>query len=176
MATLRGSWQAIPMLEKNGGGAIIHISTISALTESMRTPPYGAIKAAVNHYTVTQAKSLAPIGIRVNAICPGSIYFEGGVWDDAKKNHQPYTTASSQYSIWALRHTGRNCDRCRLSWIGCRPLGNRTSYRCRRRSGSIGFTQQTGLAKVQRKTCHTRLTSGRHNCDNSSLKTYRSTS
>ena len=51
------------MLEKNGGGAIIHISTISVLTESMRTPPYGAIKAAVNHYTVTQAKSLAPKGI-----------------------------------------------------------------------------------------------------------------
>jgi 3-oxoacyl-[acyl-carrier protein] reductase len=87
MATLRGSWCAIPMLERSGGGAIIHISTISALTESMRTPPYGAIKAAVNHYTVTQAKSLAQNGIRVNAICPGSIYFEGGVWDDAKKNN-----------------------------------------------------------------------------------------
>ena len=88
MATLRGSWQAIPMLERSGGGAIIHISTISALTESMRTPPYGAIKAAVNHYTVTQAKSLAKRAIRVNAICPGSIYFEGGVWDDAKKNNR----------------------------------------------------------------------------------------
>ena len=87
MATLRGSWQAIPMLERSGGGAIIHISTISALTESMRTPPYGAIKAAVNHYTVTQAKSLAKRAFRVNAICPGSIYFEGGVWDDAKKNN-----------------------------------------------------------------------------------------
>ena len=88
MATLRASWQVIPMLKKSGGGAIIHISTISALTESMRTPPYGAIKAAVNHYTVTQAKSLAPEGIRVNAICPGSIYFEGGVWDDAKQNNR----------------------------------------------------------------------------------------
>ena len=103
MATLRGSWQAIPMLEKNGGGAIIHISTISALTESMRTPPYGAIKAAVNHYTVTQAKSLAPKGIRVNAICPGSIYFEGGVWDDAKKNN-PALYDSIQASIPSGRY------------------------------------------------------------------------
>ncbi len=103
MATLRGSWQAIPMLEKNGGGAIIHISTISALTESMRTPPYGAIKAAVNHYTVTQAKSLAPKGIRVNAICPGSIYFEGGVWDDAKKSN-PALYDSIQASIPSGRY------------------------------------------------------------------------
>ena len=93
MAILRGSWQAAPMLEKSGGGAIIHISTISALTESIRTPPYGAIKAAVNHYTVTQAKSLAPKGIRVNAICPGSIYFEGGVWDQARQvNPELYTS------------------------------------------------------------------------------------
>jgi 3-oxoacyl-[acyl-carrier protein] reductase len=103
MATLRGSWQAIPMIEKSGGGAIIHISTISALTESMRTPPYGAIKAAVNHYTVTQAKSLAPQGIRVNAICPGSIYFEGGVWDDAKKNN-PALYDSIQASIPSGRY------------------------------------------------------------------------
>ena len=87
MPVVHGSHIAIPMIEQVGGGAIIHISTISALTESMRTPPYGAIKAAVNHYTVTQAKSLAPKGIRVNAICPGSIYFEGGVWDEAKKNN-----------------------------------------------------------------------------------------
>ena len=93
MAILRGSWQATPMLERSGGGAIIHISTISALTESIRTPPYGAIKAAVNHYTVTQAKSLAPKGIRVNAICPGSIYFKGGVWDEARQvNPDLYTS------------------------------------------------------------------------------------
>jgi len=88
MPVVRGSHYAIPLIEKSGGGSIIHISTISALTESMRTPPYGAIKAAVNHYTVTQAKSLAPKGIRVNAICPGSIYFKDGVWDVAKRENR----------------------------------------------------------------------------------------
>lgn len=103
MPVVRGSHFALPLLEQSGGGAIIHISTISALTESMRTPPYGAIKAAVNHYTVTQAKSLAPKGIRVNAICPGSIYFEGGVWDDAKKNN-PELYASIQASIPSGRY------------------------------------------------------------------------
>jgi 3-oxoacyl-[acyl-carrier protein] reductase len=34
------------------------------------------------------ALDLAGTGITVNTIAPGSIYFEGGVWDDAKKNNR----------------------------------------------------------------------------------------
>ena len=75
---------AIPLLAEAGGGAIVHISSISGLTQSQRTPPYGAVKAALNQYTMTQALDLAPRGIRVNAIAPGSIYFEGGVWGKAE--------------------------------------------------------------------------------------------
>jgi 3-oxoacyl-[acyl-carrier protein] reductase len=54
------------------------------LTQSQRTPPYGAVKAALNQYTKTQALELAPRSIRVNAIAPGSIYFDGGLWDQAQ--------------------------------------------------------------------------------------------
>lgn len=58
---------------------------------STRTPPYGAVKAALIEYTQTQAKALASKGIRVNCIAPGSIYFEGGTWGNAKtKNPQLY--------------------------------------------------------------------------------------
>jgi 3-oxoacyl-[acyl-carrier protein] reductase len=32
---------------------------------------------------------LAKDNIRVNAVCPGSIYFEGGVWDLTKQNNRP---------------------------------------------------------------------------------------
>jgi len=84
MASVRGCWSAVPLIEKSGGGAIIHISSISGLTQSQRTPPYGAVKAALNQYTMTQALELAPRSIRVNAIAPGSIYFAGGVWDQAQ--------------------------------------------------------------------------------------------
>ena len=84
MASVRGCWSAIPLIEKSGGGAIIHISSISGLTQSQRTPPYGAVKAALNQYTMTQALELAPRSIRVNAIAPGSIYFDGGLWDQAQ--------------------------------------------------------------------------------------------
>ena len=84
MGLVRASWRAVPLIEKSGGGALIHISTISALEPSVRTPPYGAVKAAVNHYALSQAAMLAKKRIRVNAICPGSIEFPGGVWDQAK--------------------------------------------------------------------------------------------
>lgn len=36
-----------------------------------RQPPYGAIKAAVIHYTTTQAAMYARDGIRANAVAPG---------------------------------------------------------------------------------------------------------
>ena len=87
MALVRASWTAVPFIEKTGGGSIIHTSSISGLTSSLRTPPYGAVKAAVIQYTKTQALQLASKNIRVNCIAPGSIDFPGGTWDDAKKNN-----------------------------------------------------------------------------------------
>ena len=52
MAVVRASQAATPFLAKAadravGGSSIINISSISALRPSTRTPPYGAIKAAV---------------------------------------------------------------------------------------------------------------------------------
>ena len=98
MALVRASWVAVPHIEKAGGGALIHTSSISGLTSSLRTPPYGAVKAAVIQYTKTQALQLADKNIRVNCIAPGSIEFPGGTWDDAKKNN-PALYAAIQNSI-----------------------------------------------------------------------------
>ena len=98
MALVRASWLAVPHIEKAGGGALIHTSSISGLTSSLRTPPYGAVKAAVIQYTKTQALQLADKNIRVNCIAPGSIEFPGGTWDDAKKNN-PGLYAGIQNSI-----------------------------------------------------------------------------
>ncbi len=87
MASVRGCWSAVPHMETSGAGAIIHVSSIAGLRSSTRTPPYGAIKAALVQYTQTQALELAPKHIRVNCIAPGSIYFEGGTWDNARQNN-----------------------------------------------------------------------------------------
>lgn len=87
MATVRACHAAMPHLQR--GASIIHISSISGLAPSVRTPPYGAVKAALIQYTLTQAAAFAPKGIRVNCIAPGSIEFPGGVWDQAKQHNRP---------------------------------------------------------------------------------------
>lgn len=86
MASVRASHAALPFLEKTQG-SIVHISSISGLTSSARTPPYGAVKAALIQYTKSQASVLAAKKIRVNCVAPGSIEFPGGVWDMARQNN-----------------------------------------------------------------------------------------
>ena len=86
MAPVRACYAALPYLERQGG-SIIHISSTAGLGASVRTPPYGAVKAALMEYTQTQALALAGKHIRVNCIAPGSIYFEGGVWDNARQKN-----------------------------------------------------------------------------------------
>jgi len=83
LAPVRATHVALPFLEKSRG-SIIHISSISGLMPSARTPPYGAVKAALIQLTTSQAVRLAEKGIRVNCIAPGSIEFPGGTWDRRK--------------------------------------------------------------------------------------------
>jgi len=82
MAVVRGSHAAIPLL--GPGGSIINIASISALRATSRSAPYGAVKAAVMHYTASQAKMLARRGIRVNCVAPGSVEFPGGTWEQRR--------------------------------------------------------------------------------------------
>jgi 3-oxoacyl-[acyl-carrier protein] reductase len=81
MAVVRASAASLPYLERAAEGAIINITSISAMRATKRNPPYGAIKAAVIHYTASQARMLAARGIRANAVAPGSIEFPGGTWE-----------------------------------------------------------------------------------------------
>jgi 3-oxoacyl-[acyl-carrier protein] reductase len=83
LAIVHATQAAAPFL-KAAKGCVINTSSISALRSAARQPPYGAIKAAVIHYTNTQAALYARDGIRVNGVAPGSIEFPGGVWDRRK--------------------------------------------------------------------------------------------
>jgi 3-oxoacyl-[acyl-carrier protein] reductase len=85
LAAVRASRAALPALESSKGN-IVNIASGSGLRPSVRTPAYGAAKAAVIHYTRTQAAQLAKAGVRVNCVAPGSIEFPGGVWAERKAN------------------------------------------------------------------------------------------
>jgi 3-oxoacyl-[acyl-carrier protein] reductase len=85
MAIVHATHAALPYL-KDARGSVVNTSSIAALHSAARQPPYGAIKAAVIHYTNTQAAMYARDGIRVNGVAPGSIEFPGGVWDKRKSD------------------------------------------------------------------------------------------
>ena len=93
LSIVHATQEALPELKKSQGN-VVNISSISALHPAARQPPYGAIKAAVIHYTITQAAMYARDRIRVNCIAPGSIEFPGGVWDKRKTDNPALYTGT----------------------------------------------------------------------------------
>jgi len=85
--SIRASRAAIPIMREQGGGSIIIVSSIYGReigplpTEAPAySAPYHLAKIAEISLAKTMARELAPWGIRVNTVAPGSILFPGGSW------------------------------------------------------------------------------------------------
>ena len=74
-----------PHLVRAGGGAVVLITSITGSRVAPRTT-YAVAKAAEIHLARVLADELAGDRIRVNAVSPGSILFEGGGWDSLRQN------------------------------------------------------------------------------------------
>jgi len=86
MAAVRASRCALPHLQRSRHASILHTSSIAAFHPRRNGPAYAAMKAALSHYTTSQALQLAEPRIRVNAIAPGSIEFAEGLWDRVRQD------------------------------------------------------------------------------------------
>lgn len=64
------------MMGRQKSGSIINISSIVSLKGAKGQASYAATKGAVNSFTLSLAKELAPDHIRVNAIAPGMVATE----------------------------------------------------------------------------------------------------
>lgn len=69
------------MLAQGDGGSIINIGSTNGLYGQAGMAPYGAAKAGVINMSKSMALELGGDGIRVNALCPGTI-LSGGEYDD----------------------------------------------------------------------------------------------
>jgi 3-oxoacyl-[acyl-carrier protein] reductase len=87
MHTVRTVNAALPWLEKSQHPSITIVSSVSGREIDFTGPAYGGFKAALVHYAQGLAYRLAGQGIRVNAVSPGNVYFEGGFWAWAEQNN-----------------------------------------------------------------------------------------
>lgn len=76
---IRASRMAVPHMRRQGGGAIIIVSSIFGREAGGRMT-YNAVKAAEISLAKSLAQQLAKDQIRVVSVAPGSILFPGGSW------------------------------------------------------------------------------------------------
>lgn len=84
MHSVRTIRAALPHLKERENSSVIIVSSISGWKPGPKAQ-YGSAKAAEIFLSSALAVELAPHSIRVNAVCPGSIYFEGGGWANFKR-------------------------------------------------------------------------------------------
>lgn len=87
-----------PHLKSGHEPALLFISSIASVLSNL--PPdelaYGVMKAGLINYTGQLAARWGNRGIRVNAVSPGPIFFEGGTWDTIKQGNPKLFEAAAR--------------------------------------------------------------------------------
>ena len=79
--------EVAPLMVKQGGGKIINISSVvGKMGDIASAPSYGTSKGAINTFTKSLARELAPYGINVNAVAPHAIETDmSREWSEEKR-------------------------------------------------------------------------------------------
>ena len=70
-APMRLSQAALPVLQKQGSGAIVNVSSVASFVYSAENVNYCATKAYLTTFSEGLAAELRSSGVRVQALCPG---------------------------------------------------------------------------------------------------------
>lgn len=88
------------------GGAVVCISSICGV-EALGAPvTYSAAKAALNAYVRGISRPLGARGVRINAVAPGNLLFEGSVWERKLTENANVVQAMLERDV-ALKRLGR---------------------------------------------------------------------
>jgi NAD(P)-dependent dehydrogenase (short-subunit alcohol dehydrogenase family) len=91
----------VPLMRAAGGGAIVNMSSVQALATQQDVAAYAATKGAVISMTRAMALDHGAEGIRVNAICPGTI---GTPLVRANARHFNPADPAAQLREWGAKH------------------------------------------------------------------------
>jgi NAD(P)-dependent dehydrogenase (short-subunit alcohol dehydrogenase family) len=101
---------AIPAMQRSGGGAIVNVSSISALRPRGLTA-YSVSKGAVIALTRAMAVDHGREGIRVNCVAPGPVYtpmvYAGGMTDSARAKRKQASALGIEGTGWDIGHAVR---------------------------------------------------------------------
>jgi NAD(P)-dependent dehydrogenase (short-subunit alcohol dehydrogenase family) len=73
LSVVRMARLVTPVMERQGGGAIVNITTFSAFEPSLTFPVSSVLRAGIGAYTKLYSDRYAKAGIRMNSILPGFI-------------------------------------------------------------------------------------------------------
>ena len=96
---------AVPHLRRQGEAAALITASITGARVQVPAQ-YGAAKAAQIYLAASLARELAQFDIRVNAISPGSIEFEGGSWG-RRRRETPGVMADFAEHQFPFKRLGR---------------------------------------------------------------------
>jgi NAD(P)-dependent dehydrogenase (short-subunit alcohol dehydrogenase family) len=101
---------AIPAMRRAGGGAIVNVSSISALRPRGLTA-YTVSKGAVIALTRAMAVDHGREGIRVNCVAPGPVYtpmvYAGGMTEAARERRRTASALQREGTGWDIGHAVR---------------------------------------------------------------------
>ena len=92
--TVRGCETLMPHLKQSGQGSVVIISSTNAIETFAAPMAYNAMKAALITYAKQLSQFVGRDNVRVNAVSPGPIYFEGGAWEMIKGTNQKFYDAT----------------------------------------------------------------------------------
>jgi 3-oxoacyl-[acyl-carrier protein] reductase len=80
-SAVRMATEALAQMIAAKRGSIVVVSSIAGVESNPAPLPYSCAKTALIAYTKNLARQVAGSGVRVNAVAPGNIFFEGGSWE-----------------------------------------------------------------------------------------------
>ena len=111
MSYVRAIRAAVPLMQEQGGGVIVNVSSTAGKRPSAGMPDYTVTKAAVLSVSRLVADLYAKDGIRSNAVTPGPTLSEAWLGEGGLADQQAARTGKSRDEVLAAVGAGRPLGR-----------------------------------------------------------------